>query len=95
MIHQKCAVHACERILCYCEEHDLTGCGVCMTLNHKEYNPVKALEVIDDMVFGSGDYLDCKNTLSELLRKVKSLEEEIQCLRAMDNVMTKIARKLF
>lgn len=89
LIYQRCTAHACERILFYCEEHDKTRCGVCVTLNHKECKLIKALEVIEDKVFGSGDYLDCSSTLSELLRTVESLEEEIKRLRAMDNEMTK------
>ena len=32
---EKCSIHTRESIIFYCEQHDVTGCGVCMTKDHK------------------------------------------------------------
>mgnify|MGYP007091349233 FL=1 len=33
---EKCSIHTREFISFYCEQHDSTGCGVCMTKNHRQ-----------------------------------------------------------
>lgn len=86
LIFQKCGSHGNDRIGFYCVQHDKTGCGSCMILNHKECE-IQSLDVLDDKVFGTVEYSESHNSVLSLLDDVTHLQDDVRAQTKAEDQM--------